>query len=869
MGQLQEALRLEIKKRALNFVGNRGQSTSPILFLGEAPGEEEDRQGYPFVGPSGKELDREIAEAGISQHDCWFTNPYPVRPPDNKMPRLPELGIPAVDYEKAFWEKMWETKPSLIVTCGKTPTNLLCPETVIVRKGKSDEEGISFSHWRGSLLRSPHLNWPHYVIPIYHPAFILRDYSEKSNNVFVLRRVLEEFQYLRANGKLNPLPNRELIVEPNASAAIEFLRELLHAGKPTGCDIEMLRRKIPYTISFSNNTNRAMSLCFWDYSGRDATRIWRYLSVVLRKVPIIGQNFTTFDASWLRVIGLEPNLSLVDDTLIRHHVLWPELSHKLEYQVMQYTREPFFKEEGKGWQASEGKSKLMRYNCKDAATTLEIYQEQETEFDDNPSLRRFYRDYEMPLARAYYEIDKRGLLVDIPTREKVRTYIHGEAKKVLGEIVTVSGKRCFSSLEQIENLGVKREPSDVLLSSPKDILQLLRDCGIKPKKKPFTNVETTDEESLNELFAETNHPVLKLILRTRELDKIEGTYIDQKLYQNISYTNYNVAGTVGGRRSARKSFLHMGSNHQNQPKHSDLGKELREMYVARPGKVFVFCDQIQAEDWIVSGLIADNSNSRTGLDELLRGVDRHTKLAAFIFGMPESMCGKDTIQRFLGKKVRHAGNYDMGANRMAGALAKEGYSIKPWECEALLEKFHGATPEIRGVFHQWVINCLTRNRKLRTPFERERVFFGLHPFRDNSKLFKEAYSYVPQSSVGDNTGLAVLYCERKSRGLVIHECHDSIGLEVDYNFESVLNAMELLTEAFHRTITFDNGLALEIPIEYEIGFDFRSVTKCASASRDGLKNIWPTLDLHPRARKTFISGVLLPQSAQSSNEVFG
>ena len=76
MGQLLEDLKNEISRRGLRFVGNRGSSREPILFLGEAPGEEEDRQGFPFVGPSGQELDREIAEAGLLHSDIWFTNPY-------------------------------------------------------------------------------------------------------------------------------------------------------------------------------------------------------------------------------------------------------------------------------------------------------------------------------------------------------------------------------------------------------------------------------------------------------------------------------------------------------------------------------------------------------------------------------------------------------------------------------------------------------------------------------------------------------------------------------------------------------------------------------------------------------------------------
>jgi uracil-DNA glycosylase len=856
LGQLQDNLRLECQKRGLKYIDYRGDKGSRILFLGEAPGADEDQQGYPFVGASGQELDREIEEAGLSESDCWFTNPYKTRPPENKLPRLNELGIDPKIHEVAFWEQISETKPIFIATLGQTATNLLCPETFVKRKEK-DDEGISFSHWRGSLLTSPYLNWPHYVIPLYHPAFILREYSERDTNVFVLRKLQEEFSYWQTNAILQPLPCRSLEVQPNITQYLDFLRGLLDKPKPCGVDIEMLRRRIPYTIAIADSPNHAVSICFWDYSNPDLIRLFRYLGAFLQKVPQIGQNYTTFDANWLRVLGVPPNIELVDDTLIKHHVLWPELSHKLEFQVMQYTREPFFKEEGKGWNPRnpEQKNRLMTYNCKDACTTLEIFNEQEKEFDDEPAKRRFYEDYEMPLARRYYNIDQRGLLFDPTKRESVLQYINRELAKNDGEICQTLGKKVYSTSKSVPS-GEARD-SYYLLSYSKDVIKILEQSGIKPKKKPFSGKETTDEESLNELFAETSSPILKQILRGRELTKFKGTYVLQKLHNNISYTNYNVAGTLGGRRSARKNFLGFGSNHQNQPQHGDLAKEYKKIIVARPGKVFVYCDQMQAEDWIVNGIIADVSGVRTGLDELISGVDRHKRLAAFLFGLPESACGKDTIQRFLGKKVRHAGNYDMRENRMSGALAKEGFDIKPQICAALLEKFHENNPEIRSIFHKWVEVNITKRRRLDTPLGRSRTFFGVHPYRDNSKLFKEAYSYVPQTTVGDNTGLAVLYCENNGPKLVTHECHDSVRLEVEYSFSRVIEALLLLKEAFNRVIRFENGLEIVIPIEYEVGFSFGSQIKCPSPSEAGLKNIWHILEQQASHRILSTSGVPL------------
>ena len=103
---------------------------------------------------------------------------------------------------------------------------------------------------------------------------------------------------------------------------------------------------------------------------------------------------------------------------------------------------------------------------------------------------------------------------------------------------------------------------------------------------------------------------------------------------------------------------------QNLPKQSKLGKEFRYCLVADLGKIFVSCDQAQAEDWVVSTIIAEMfAETQRDSDELKAGVDRHKHLAMQIFQKPESECTKDcgTMYRYLGKKTRHAGNYGMKA----------------------------------------------------------------------------------------------------------------------------------------------------------------------------------------------------------------
>jgi len=103
-------------------------------------------------------------------------------------------------------------------------------------------------------------------------------------------------------------------------------------------------------------------------------------------VPNLGQNYFNFDAHHLQMLGFKIQLNKVQDTLVRHHVLWPELQHKLQFQTRQYTREIYYKDNGHHWNL-KNMDKLRRYNCLDVCVTYEIYLEQEKEFALKESLR--------------------------------------------------------------------------------------------------------------------------------------------------------------------------------------------------------------------------------------------------------------------------------------------------------------------------------------------------------------------------------------------------------------------------------------------------------------------------------------------------
>lgn len=382
-----EELKTALAAKGLRYVGTRGNVSGPIVFIGEAPGADEDQAGVPFIGASGRELDRMLNEVGLDTSECWWTNPYKCRPPDNKLDRLSEFGIAEQLFREQFFEELNAHKPTFLVPLGATPLGLLCPSTISKRTKHAE-----ITKYRGSLLCSPHLPWPHYVVPAYHPAFLFRAWDERQVDVLCLAKVKAEFDYWRQHGILQPLPPRKLIADPPADDAIDFLRSILSTPPETmvSIDIENIgifkgkyktaaRGRVPYVVGFSIDPLTGISIGLSEYDTIKTVQIWTLINTVLRTKKQVGQNYYTHDAPWLQFIGFNPNIKLLHDTLVRHHVLWPELSHKLEFQTFQYTREPYYKDEGKNWTVKE-RNKMKAYNCKDVCVTLEVFQRQEEEF---------------------------------------------------------------------------------------------------------------------------------------------------------------------------------------------------------------------------------------------------------------------------------------------------------------------------------------------------------------------------------------------------------------------------------------------------------------------------------------------------------
>ena len=146
----------ELADQATQLVMGDGNADADIVFIGEAPGKNEDLQGKPFVGAAGKFLDEMLAAAGLRRSDVYITNIVKYRPPNNRDP-LPEE-------KRQFWPYLMRQleviQPKAVLTLGRHSGGGFIPNL-----------RISQDHGRPRRVRLHELEFV--VIPLYHPAAAL------------------------------------------------------------------------------------------------------------------------------------------------------------------------------------------------------------------------------------------------------------------------------------------------------------------------------------------------------------------------------------------------------------------------------------------------------------------------------------------------------------------------------------------------------------------------------------------------------------------------------------------------------------------------------------------------------------------------
>jgi DNA polymerase len=325
-----------------------------IWVVGEAPGQEEERQGKPFVGKAGEELSRIFRDADINRTEVGITNVFTERPDGNRVETLcgRKADMP-VDYDfpplslghyvrpehlhelGRLKAELVAAKPNIVLALGNTALWALCQITGITKV-------------RGTIMESvliPGLK----ILPAFHPAAILRQWDFRTITVadFIKAKGESKFPEIR-------YPKRTVYIAETLEDLAKFktiLEAALKGNQLLSVDIETLKHKYISCIGFAPSKDGALVVPFisrarpgyhyWQ-DENDELEAWRFCKWILEsKIKKIGQNFL-YDWQYLYEAGIRV-YNVTDDLMLEHHALWPELEKSLGFMGSVHTNEQAWK----------------------------------------------------------------------------------------------------------------------------------------------------------------------------------------------------------------------------------------------------------------------------------------------------------------------------------------------------------------------------------------------------------------------------------------------------------------------------------------------------------------------------------------------
>lgn len=320
-----------------------------IVIVGEAWGEEEERQRTPFVGAAGWQLNTILADAGINRIDCFVTNVFNFRPAGNDIDTLcvskkeDKTGLPPLKparYLNAKYlpelerlkHELESIQPNLVLALGNTAAWALL-------------RNAGISKIRGAVAQCalvPGLK----VLPTYHPAAILRQYELRPVTVLDLEKAKRESEFKEIRR-----PERVVYIEPTLQDLKWFQEFHLANARLISADIETLGNQIT-CIGFAPNLTRAIVVPFLDWrkpgnsywpTAEEETAALSWVRDVLASpTPKLFHN-CLYDVTFLwRHYGIPTN-NLAEDSMLLSHARQPESLKGLGFLGSVYTNEASWK----------------------------------------------------------------------------------------------------------------------------------------------------------------------------------------------------------------------------------------------------------------------------------------------------------------------------------------------------------------------------------------------------------------------------------------------------------------------------------------------------------------------------------------------
>jgi DNA polymerase-1 len=393
------------------------------------------------------------------------------------------------------------------------------------------------------------------------------------------------------------------------------------------------------------------------------------------------------------------------------------------------------------------------YAAADAESTLRLLPMMQAEVKRVHS-EKLMDEIDMPLTAVLAEMEMIGVLLDLPFFKKMS----GELTTRLAEIE----KDVYASVGKAFNINSTQQLSDVLFNK----------LGLKAEAswKTASGFYSTNAEVLESLSGQ--HPVVDMILEQRELSKLKSTYVDALPLAvdektGRVHTSYSQIGAVTGRLSSNNPNL------QNIPIRSELGRRVRNGFIADDGNVLLSVDYSQIELRIVAHMAQDAGM----LEAFRRGQDIHATTAAAIYNIPLEQVTKD--QRRHAKAINFGLIYGMSAFGLTRST-----ELTLAEAEDFVAEYFRDFPGIKK-YLDGIRKFATETGYVETLLGRRRYFPALKGQMNRNlrnREEREAINAPIQGTAADIMKIAMLKIpsalkSAKLNGQMLLQVHDELVLE--------------------------------------------------------------------------------------------
>ena len=665
--------------RNFPLVSPCGPTDARIVVLGEAPGEEEEKRGTPFIGSAGNTFNKILGAAKIDRSELYIDNVLSCRPPKNNINTKDAKIAIGICGPKVI-ERIRRVRPNIIVPMGNTALHLLGYDYKITKA-------------RGYVMNTPIGK----ILPTFHPSYIQRGRWQDFHTV------VRDWQRIKKHSLYPTLPEypEDFLITPNI-IDIEYFADQIFRRTVKGEQVEIaidietyvVEQKLTTpikTIAIATSASEAIVIPFITQSGNF---YWPNPEYAARAVMAIAKLLESprvtklvmnglFDFPILMNMGFDI-VGPVYDVEIGQYLVYHLSAHSLEYIVSTYA-------DYQPWKLQKGSddNSFRKYNARDACVLFMVKPGLEADITDNGVRIVFNNQMEALLPICQMVLN--GLYIDTDKLAVVKGRLEIDVGKLREELEDLSGT-----------------PGLNPRSSPQLAEVLFKKMGLKSQIKTKKDKKlSTAKEVLNRLWLRyPDNKFIDKLLDYRRLQTQLSNYASRYIHEDGRiHSEFKMHTIVTGRLSSSNPNLH------GLPKREDPQGYIRGMYTATPGRVIIEWDYIQAE-LVVFAIL---SNDEEWLTAFRENIDVHKLNMIALLGYYDEKY-RTFIKNFIFGFI-----YGSHGAEIKKAAPKE--LIQKISVEQMLANLLTAHPAFVR-YRQQIEEDIRTKRCVKNPFGRTRYYVG-------------------------------------------------------------------------------------------------------------------------------------------------